>query len=272
MQRRIVSLVTFFSFFGLIVSSIILYVVPEGRVAYWANWKLFMLTKGQWSALHITGGILFLIAAIWHLMLNWKAIVHYMKRKATENAMMPIPVVTALGITIFIYIGTLSQLQPMEQLLVWNERIKTGHAVTYGDPPYGRAELSTVEKIANYVRVDAEEAVERLKAYNLSGEITGNSVLLEIARENNIAPQDIYLMIRKAGSEVGIFAMLPESLPEGTGKRSLRDFCRQYDLPLADTLDKLKTAGITANPDDNFRTIAEMNGKRAKDVYSAQRR
>lgn len=34
MLRKIISLTTFFSFVLLIISSIMLYVVPEGRVAY----------------------------------------------------------------------------------------------------------------------------------------------------------------------------------------------------------------------------------------------
>ena len=40
MLRKIISLTTFFSFVLLILSSIMLYVVPEGRVAYWADWRI----------------------------------------------------------------------------------------------------------------------------------------------------------------------------------------------------------------------------------------
>lgn len=46
MLRKIISLTTFFSFVLLIISSVMLYVVPEGRVAYWADWRI-IFTKAQ---------------------------------------------------------------------------------------------------------------------------------------------------------------------------------------------------------------------------------
>ena len=75
MLRKIISLTTFFSFVLLILSSIMLYVVPECRVAYWADWRI-IFTKAQWGDLHITGGALFLVAGLWHTFLNWKPVMN----------------------------------------------------------------------------------------------------------------------------------------------------------------------------------------------------
>lgn len=61
MIRRFVSLTLVFSFLLLAASSIMLYVVPEGRVAYWSHWSALSFSKEQWGAMHITGGFMFLI-------------------------------------------------------------------------------------------------------------------------------------------------------------------------------------------------------------------
>lgn len=88
MLRKIISLTTFFSFVLLIISSVMLYVVPEGRVAYWADWRI-IFTKAQWGDLHITGGALFLVAGLWHTFLNWKPVMNYI-RGAKDGSRKPL--------------------------------------------------------------------------------------------------------------------------------------------------------------------------------------
>ena len=51
----------------LIVNSVVLYIVPEGRIAHWANWIFLGLTKEEWADQHLTVGALFLIALIFHV-------------------------------------------------------------------------------------------------------------------------------------------------------------------------------------------------------------
>ncbi|MFP7753178.1 DUF4405 domain-containing protein [Thermodesulfobacteriota bacterium B35] len=45
--RRITSMTMLVSFVLLSVTSIVLYIVPHGRVAYWADWHLWGLSKTQ---------------------------------------------------------------------------------------------------------------------------------------------------------------------------------------------------------------------------------
>ena len=48
----------------LTINSLVLYVVPEGRISYWADWRFLGLTKHDWSAQHTTLGFLFLFAGL----------------------------------------------------------------------------------------------------------------------------------------------------------------------------------------------------------------
>lgn len=265
LQRKTVSLVTFFSFITLIVSSVVLYFVPEGRVAYWADWKFLWLSKSQWGNIHTTGGLLFIIAGIWHMLLNWKPMIKYMKQKA--SAFISLQALLAILLTAAVYVATLAEVQPMKQLIVWGEQIKDKHAATYGDPPYGHAELSSLARFCSVLQIDADQALTHLQKQNLKGELTLDSVILDIAKENNTSPQQVFTLIRQSVSG-NPYDTLPPSMPEGTGKKSLADFCAQYGIDVDVVLDKLKSNGIDAKADDTFTRIASNNGLAARDVYS----
>jgi hypothetical protein len=65
--RRIVSLSMMLSIVGMLVSSIILYIVPQGRIAYWSGWTLLGLSKSQWGAIHTNLGFLMLVSGSFHI-------------------------------------------------------------------------------------------------------------------------------------------------------------------------------------------------------------
>jgi hypothetical protein len=80
--RRVVSLTSALSFVVTVVTSVVLYIVPQGRIAYWANWRLWGLTKEQWGGIHINVGILFIIGLGFHIYYNWKPMMTYLKNNA----------------------------------------------------------------------------------------------------------------------------------------------------------------------------------------------
>jgi len=80
--RKITSLTALLSFILMLFTSIILYIVPHGRVAYWSDWSLMGLDKTQWGDVHINMGLLFLLSIGLHIYYNWKTILAYLKDKA----------------------------------------------------------------------------------------------------------------------------------------------------------------------------------------------
>ncbi len=83
-----------FSFVVLIFNSIVLYIAPEGRVAYWSDWRFWGLTKSQWGDQHITIGFLFLAAGLLHVFNNWNLILAYLKNKARKSKCLPNPLMS----------------------------------------------------------------------------------------------------------------------------------------------------------------------------------
>lgn len=266
MTRRIISLTLFIACIVLILSSIILYIAPEGRVAYWGNWHSLGVTKQDWGNLHITGGVLFLLCSLWHIVLNWKPLVAYVKRKTQQSTVVPVALLVALGLNGLVYFGTLYGWQPMQQILVWKDAVKEYQAKVNGNPPYGHAELSSVTQLCAFLSWDVQKVLTTLQRSGLQGTITEKSVILDIAKTNNLSPQAVYKIMQEAIGSTP-FAKLPPSPPEGTGKKSLKALCTEYDLPLSDVLGKLQTAGIEASENDTISAIAGRSGKTPPEVY-----
>ena len=129
--RRITSLTAFLSFFIVLLTSVILYIVPQGRVAYWADWRLWSLSKEQWGAIHINVGVLFLFALSLHIYYNWKPIVLYLKNKARRLRIFTKDFnVAALFVLCFI-IGSYSDIPPFSTIITISDEIKEAAARTY---------------------------------------------------------------------------------------------------------------------------------------------
>lgn len=190
------------------MTSVILYIVPEGRVAYWVNWSLLGFSKAQWGTMHITGGLLFLLASLWHVVLNWKAISNYMRQKAANSS--PLPIAVAALICLIVYGGTVYDVPPMKQIVAWNLQIKNWQAKVNGKPPYGHAELSTLKKLCDLMKLDLNKVMTHLQNSKLVGDITPSTTIMDIANANHMTPHTIYLKILE-NKEVSI----PESGKNG---------------------------------------------------------
>lgn len=197
MIRKVVSLTTAFSFLFLIISSVMLYIVPEGRVAYWADWSI-IFTKSQWGDLHITGGTLFVVFGIWHTVLNFKAIANYCKAAFDAQRRNPRPLLVSLLICLFVYAGTLLNVPPMRQLVSWNDAIKDYQAAKHGEPPFGHAETSSLRQFGAFLGLDVEGMIAAMKKADFKGNLQPDSVFQDIATANDMTPQQLYDFILKS--------------------------------------------------------------------------
>lgn len=267
-MRKIISLSLFISLFLVILSSVILYIVPEGRVAYWSDWTILGLSKSQWGDLHITTGLLFLVAGVWHTLLNWRQIVRYIQKGMahTTGSMRPWPILVAVAIVLFTVIGTLRGWQPMKQLLVWNEQIKEYQANRNGNPPYGHAELSSLESFCGFLGLDQKQVLEGLKAEGMQGELTLKTTILEMAHANGSTPQQVYEKIQEIASERAV-PTLPAVPPQGLGKMTFSQLCETYGMDLTSVIRDLEQQGIHASANETLKEVAEECGMKPMDLY-----
>ncbi|MGD8258334.1 MAG: DUF4405 domain-containing protein [Desulfobacterales bacterium] len=268
--RRIISLTASLSFLMMALTSIILYIVPQGRVAYWADWRLWGLTKTDWGNIHINLGLLFLIALSVHIYYNWKPLINYLKDKAKKIKVFTPEFNASLVITIAFVVGTYLMVPPFSWIMSLNDHFKDSGAVKYGEPPYGHAELSSLKTFAKKLKLDLTKSMELLDQAGYPVE-DSMITLQTIGKRYNIPPKQIYETIKPASilldKDLGSKTSLPESPPPGTGNLTLADFCTQYDLSNKVVIRKLKGEGITASADLTLKQIAIQNQKSPIDLY-----
>ena len=143
--RKVTSMTMLVSFIFLVMTSILLYIVPHGRVAYWSDWHLWGLTKGEWGNLHINLGFLFLFAGLFHIFYNWSPIKSYMKNKSRELRVFTPSFNVALLLSVVVGVGTYLEIPPMSTVINFSESIKDRASEKYGEPLYGHAELSSLK-------------------------------------------------------------------------------------------------------------------------------
>lgn len=263
-MRKVTSMTMFISLVVLIVNSVILYVVPEGRVAYWADWKFWGLTKTQWGDQHITVGVLFLVAGFLHIYYNWKPIVAYMKNKAREIKIFTGAFNLALVLTIVFVVGTIYNVPPMSTILDISASFKQAGSEKYGEPPYGHAELSSLKMFTKKENLDLAQSLVLLQEAGLknSGE---KDTLKEIAKNNSMTPQQVYDVIKTAAPNSAVTAIsqvetsFPDSPEAGWGKKTLQAVCSEYGLKLERIIHKLSDNGISAGPEEAIKDIAAAN-------------
>ena len=270
-MRKITSLTAGLSFLLMLLTSVILYIVPQGRVAYWADWRLWGLSKSDWGNIHINMGFVFLAALSLHIYYNWNAITAYLKDRARRMTVFTPDFNVALIVTLMAALGTYFMIPPFSWVITLSEKIKDGAAVKYGEPPYGHAELSSLKTFTQKLNLDLTKSMNLLE---LAGYATEDDqvTLAALAKRYGVPPQQLYqtiqtALIGTAAEETGA-GSLPDSPPPGTGNLLLDDFCARYNLNLKQIIRDLKAQDIAASADMSFKQIADDKGIGPTDLYA----
>jgi len=194
MLRRTISLTLFLSLILLTISSTVLYILPEGRVAYWADWKFIFLSKGEWGDIHVTGGLLFIISSISHIIINIKPLCTYISKCRTDI----MPIFISIIICIIVYIGTILNIIPFNYVSEFSHYIKAWQEQRLGTPPYGHAEASTLKQFCKLTGIRLEYVVGCLEKQHLKVPTGEDTTLLDIARANGISPANVFEKIRSS--------------------------------------------------------------------------
>ena len=194
--RTIISLTTVWMFLVMGITGLVLYTVPQGRIAYWVDWKFLGLTKTDWGDIHIVSAVLFLVAGGWHLYFNWRAFLNHLRRKLEQGFRIRRELLITVGITAFVAVSALAHIPPLSYLIVLNEAIKSSwiEDETF-EPPFGHAELLSLKRFCKKTNIDVERALEELARMEIKVK-SSDETLEEIARNNNVSPKDIFGMIK----------------------------------------------------------------------------
>ena len=263
-MKKIISLTLAFSFLIMSVTGLMLYIVPKGKIAYWANWEMFGLTKTQYGDIHITSMILFLVVTTWHIFYNWKPLINYMRDSAKKVTIFKKELLIALGLNILFVVGTLSGIQPFQSVLDLNDNIKSYWEREYGSPPYGHAEESSLQSFSKRIGTDAQKAMELLKENNIKVD-SSKQTLLDISKQNDIASKVIYDIIKPKQSSKG-----SEKI-DFLGRRTLDELAGMNKISLEKSIKFLEKKGVKASSDTRMKEAAEELGVTPYKLYEKLR-
>lgn len=194
--RGFISLLTALSFLIMTISGVILFIVPQGRIAAWVDWRMLGLTKTQWGDMHIITSLLFAIAGLWHTWLNWGALVSYFKDNVHKTVALKGELAVVVLLIVFCTVGGIYKTPPLSYLLDMNEFIKDSWIKSPEDEPViSHAELLPLRKFLDKVDIELEPALALLQKHGIK--VAGpEEKLHDIARNNRMSPAEIYNILR----------------------------------------------------------------------------
>lgn len=100
----------------LVMSGIVLFIAPSGRIANTTQWALLWLDKDGWVNLHNVFAVLFVAGLIWHLDFNWKPLSNYVVSRATHHLNLKREMLTAVAVLLVLVDLVAQNLPPVDAL------------------------------------------------------------------------------------------------------------------------------------------------------------
>ncbi len=250
------------------ITGLVLYVVPQGRIAYWVDWRFLGLSKTDWGNIHILASILFIALGGWHLYFNWKAFLGHIRRKLSQGIRVRRELLITSVIAILVTVSAIWHIPPLGYLVDLNEFIKDSWIEEKDDePPFGHAELLSLKAFARKTNIDLGQAISELKRIGYKG-ISAERTLEEIAKSNEISPRDIFTSIKQFQRETQPFTVMNLTADEvierfeGTslGRKSLLEACEMGGSEIGRCLKRLRVGGIEGDREETLREVASRAG------------
>lgn len=258
--KKITSLTMLWAMLAMTFTGVLLFITPPGRIANWANWEIFGLSKELIAQIHSTFMVLFVFMTILHIFYNWKPLISYMKNTAREFVLFTKEMIVATVLFIVFLFGTIYSLAPFSTFLEFGDGIKSSWEKDYGTAPYSHAELSSLKSFTKKLSYDLNISKQILNSNNIVFE--EEKSLSQIAKENNVSPQFIYNLLRKNLEKSG-----QKTIPlTGLGKKSIKDVAQTLSMSTDELILKLKDLGLDAKEDDKFKEVAESKDLSPMDV------
>ncbi len=260
--RLFISFGLVIALFMMLVSGVILYISPPGRVANWTDWRLIGLTKTGWRNQHLIFGFAFTLLSLFHLFLiNWKAFLCYLKTKTAEGVRPPIELLAILLFSSFFGVGTYYGLEPFSAIIQFGNRLSSSWEVQEKRAPVPHAELMTLIELSKQPGMGGDP--EALKAKLEKAGLTLSSTketLAAIAEANGMAAEKVYEMLAPGEDGRSVLS------GKGFGRRTLQQIADESGVSATSLQLALRQKGIEAKTGTPLKTIAEENGMEMREL------
>jgi len=235
--RAFTSVLAGLSFVLMVVTGLVLFFAPACRIARDTSWAVLGQSKDQWVAVHVWLSIVFVVASLIHVYLNWTALINYFKDKVRKGWAFRAEWVAALAVCVLLYAGSAREVAPFSSLMAWKETFK--HPSSGGD--FGRGYRGG--------RGTAQSGVggawQDLSGAELHSTEPGSD--LHQSRMSGYGP-----------GQAGI----------GIGRKTLSQFCSDEGVDLSRAISTLQSRGLTARETMTMREIADSLGIHPREMRS----
>ncbi|HED30381.1 MAG TPA: DUF4405 domain-containing protein [Prosthecochloris aestuarii] len=212
--RAWISIGLFLSFFMILVSGIVLYLAPAGRVANWTGWNILGLTKTEWQHQHTLFSLLFAILSVFHLFsVNWKAFWSYLRSKTGAGLSKPAETATILLVVLLTGFGTYYKLPPFSLVISLGDNLTDSWEQAEQQPPVPHTERFTLRDISTRFAPETTPDILKEKLERQGLDIRSIDQTLEsIAEDNNTTAEQVF-------SRLGIESRPSSGSGRGEGRR-----------------------------------------------------
>ncbi len=254
--RVFISFGLFIALFMMLVSGVILYISPPGRVANWTDWRLIGLTKTGWRNQHLIFGFAFILLSLFHLFLvNWKVFLCYLKTKTAEGVKPPTELLAILLLSSLFGVGTYYGFEPFSAIIQFGNRISSSWESQEKRAPVPHAELLTLIELSQQPGMGGDPEALKTKLEKSGLKVASSKETLSaIAEANGVAAEKVYELL--APGEHGRSPLVGK----GFGQKTLQQIADEAGVSATSLQLALRQKGVEAKTGTPLKSIAEENG------------
>lgn len=253
----------------LILSSVVLYIVPPGRDAYWTGWRLWGLDKDQWGALHTVGGLAFLIFGLLHLIFyNWRAFWGYIISRVRKHLHRKAELAAALVLNVLVILLCVFNWPPASTIMNWGSSLKDGWIAAGDRSPLPHGEAERLAVLVERLNIDLAAALDDLRGRGL--DVDPEKTVGFIASRNGLTPAGFYALLKPFRRTSGSDTPLLEG--GGWGSKTVESFRIELGIDLKTALRKLREQGIEAKGGETLRDLGRKAGLSPREIAEIIRR
>lgn len=253
--RALTSVYMVVSFIVMVISGLILYIAPPGRVANWTELTILVLRKDQWQSVHTIFTFLFILVGGLHIYYNWKPILTYFRTKMQSGFKLRKELLLSSVFAVVVFSLVLANVPLFKTVMDLGEKFSDSWSDDSSEPPVPHAEEMTLSEFANIVSTDVNAMIKKLQDNGILN-VSENSVIKSLAEENNITPQQIYDKINADKQSVGEI-QLQSGI--GYGRKTIPELCEVLQITQESALANLSKYNLSIDLSKKVKDIASDN-------------